>query len=291
MTRVSSVPPQRSDVLRAVVLVLIGATGIQISAALSATLFASLGIFTVSSLRMLLGAIILLILVRPRLRRSRSEWLGIVIYGTTMAAMNVSIYAAIERIPLGVAVTIEFLGPCAVALAASRRVREALIALMALLGVAVLSLGSGGDIDPLGIVFALLAAVCFGGYTVFAARVGKAASGLDGVALSVTVSAALTFPMGVGGYHLVQPSQWGLLLIVAVIGVAIPFSADTMAARYTSARVVGTLFAIDPAMAALAGFLVLGQTMTVTGIIGLALVSISGAMLVGGAPRRSAAEE
>lgn len=184
----------RSATIRAMLLVLIGSLGMQFSAVIAVGLFPAFGVLGTSALRMLLAAVILLIIFRPRLRgRTRREWSGIVLYGVAMAAMNAFLYLAFARLPLGIATTIDFLGPCLVALAASRRAREGLLAVVALLGVALIA-GFGGALDPLGLIFAGLAGAAFGLYTLLAARVGQSDGGLPSVALSVTVAAILTLP-------------------------------------------------------------------------------------------------
>jgi inner membrane transporter RhtA len=267
-------------ILQAMGLIGIGSLGIQTSSAISAGLFAAFGPFAVSSLRMLIAAIILLAIFRPRLRgRSRSAWVGVIVYGVAMAAMNMSLYAAIEHIPLGVAVTLEFLGPCVVALLASRRLRDALCAIAALIGVVLIS-GPGGYFDLAGYAFGLAAAVFFGLYTIFAVRVGKTDEGLSGLALSVAIAALLTLPWGVPEIGSVQPRQWGLLALSAAIGVVIPYSVDTLAARITSARVIGTLFSVDPAMGSLIALLILGQAIEPVAIAGIIVVSLAGALVV-----------
>ncbi len=272
--------PGRRPVLQAMGLIALGSLGIQTSSALSARLFSALGPFSVSSLRLVIAAVVLLAVFRPRWRgRSRADWTGVVVYGVAMAAMNLSLYAAIDRIPLGVAVTLEFLGPCAVTLIASRHVKEGLCAVAALVGVVLIS-GPGGYLDLAGYAFALSAAVFFALYTVFADRVGKSDEGLSGLALSVAVAAAVALPWGVGHVADVRPGQWGVLAASAVIGVVIPYSVDTLAARITSARVVGTLFSIDPAMGALVAHVVLGQSIGPVAVVGVLVVSAAGALLV-----------
>jgi inner membrane transporter RhtA len=271
----------RRSVLTAAGLILIGSAGIQTSSAISASLFSSYGTLGTSALRMVIAAVILLIVVRPTVRhRSRSEWVGIAVYGVAMAAMNISLYNAIERLPLGIAVTLEFLGPCAVALMASRKIKEGACALLSLGGVALISAGPAGYFDLIGYLAGLSAAAFFGLYTLFAAKVGKAGSGLDGLALSVTVGAIVTLPFAVTHAGDVTLSHWGLLAISALVGVAIPYSVDTIAGRITSARVIGTLFAIDPAMGALIGFLALGEVISVTALVGIGVVALAGALLV-----------
>lgn len=153
----------RGRVMVAAGMVMVGSLGIQTSSSLSASLFGALGPIPVSSMRMLVAAIVILALTRPKLAgRSKGEWLGIVIYGLAMAAMNVCLYSAIDRIPMGVAVTLEFLGPCVVALAGSHHWREGLCAVVALVGVGLISFTPGGYFNPAGYLFALGSAVCFG---------------------------------------------------------------------------------------------------------------------------------
>lgn len=281
--------PNRRQVLAAAGLIVVGSAGIQVSSAISSTLFGAYGTLGVSGLRSAIAAIILLLLIRPGVRgRSRSEWIGIAVYGAAMALMTVSLYEAIQRIPLGVAVTLEFLGPCAVAFVASRRVREGLVALLALGGVALISVGPSGYFDLAGYLAGILAATCFGLYTLFAVRVGKRGSGLDGLALSVTVSAILTSPFALAHVGEVSIPHWGLLAVAAIVGVAVPYSVDTIAARLTSARVIGTLFAVDPAMGAFIGFLLLNETITPRAVVGVLFVMLAGAFLAWSAPRQTA---
>lgn len=281
----------RNEALRAVLLVMAGSIGVQVSAALALGLFDSIGVLGTSALRMIIASIALCALLRPKLRgRSREEWIGIGVYGVSMAMMNVFLYLAIDRIPLGVATTIDFLGPCAVALAASRRVREAGLAVIALIGV-VLIVGLGGEFDLLGYLFAVGAAVSFGLYTLLAAHVGKSEGGMSGVALSVAFSAVLTLPFAVPVVGSVQPAQWGILIVSALLGMALAFFVDTLAARLTSARVVGVLFAFDPVIGTLIGYFWLGQTLTPLAVCGIVLVVGAGAGIVWLAGARAAPQD
>ena len=282
---------RRRVVLQAAALVFAGSAGVQISSSLSASLFAAYGPFAVSSLRMIIAALVLFVLFRPTLRgRGRTEWTGIVIYGAAMAAMNLCLYAAIERIPLGIAVTLDFLGPCAVALFASRRVREGLCAVLSLAGVALMSLGPWGYFDALGYLAGLGAAAAFALYTVYAHRVGTHGDGLGGLTLSVT-AAVLSLPFGVGHIARVPLIDWGLLAASAVTGVVLTYSVDTIAGRLSSPRIIGTLFAIDPVMGTLVGFLVLGQQITPPSLLGVLVVVAGGALLVWSSGGAAAADQ
>lgn len=270
----------RGAIVRAMILVLIGATGVQLSAVFAVGLFEPLGVLGTSSLRLTIAAVILLIIFRPRLRgRSRTEWAGIVVYGIAMAAMNAMLYLAVDRLPLGIATTLDFLGPCAVALFASRRIREGLLAVVALLGVALIA-GFGGPLDPLGIVFGLLAGAAFGLYTLLAARVGQSGAGLQGVALSVVVAAILTLPFSVPTVPRIELPHLVPLVASALLGTALAFSVDTLAGRLTSARVLGVFFAFDPVVGTIVGALFLGQILSPIALSGVVLVVVAGAGIV-----------
>ena len=271
---------QRGAIVRAMLLVLVGATGVQLSAVFAVGLFEPLGVLGTSSVRLAIAAVVLLVLFRPTFRgRSRTEWAGIVLYGVAMAAMNAMLYLAVDRLPLGIATTLDFLGPCAVALFASRRVREGLLAVVALIGVALIA-GFGGPLDPLGIVFGLLAGVAFGLYTLLAARVGSSGGGLPGVALSVTVAAILTLPFSVPTIPLIQPPHLLPLLASALLGTALAFTVDTLAGRLTSARVLGVFFAFDPVVGTIVGAIFLSQILSPVAVGGVILVVLAGAGIV-----------
>lgn len=252
----------------------------QIGAAISYSLFGSFGAAGTSGLRMLIAAVIMLAVFRPRLRgRSRAEWTAIVLYGVAMAAMNMLLYQAIARLPLGVATTLDFLGPCLVAFFASRRLREGLLAITAFVGV-ILMVGLGGDFDPIGIVWGVLAGASFAGYTLLAAKVGGSGGGLQSVALSIGVAAILTLPFSAPMIPLATLPQWGLLALSALVGTALAFSVDTIAGKLTSARVLGVFFAFDPVLGTIVGVLFLGQTLTPIALLGIVLVVLAGAGIV-----------
>jgi inner membrane transporter RhtA len=271
---------ERSAAAKALRLIIVGSLGTQFSSAIAAGLFKALGPVQVSSMRLAIAAVLLCAVFRPRLTgRTRSQWTGIVVYGIAMAAMNMCLYAAIDRIPLGVAVTLDFLGPCVVALLASRRIREGACALAMFGGVALIA-GPGGYFDLVGYAFGLSAAFFFAVYTVAAEKVGKADTGLSGLALSVMVASAVSLPFGIGTMSSVTTHQWLLLTVSAVVGVIIVYAVDTVAARVSSARVVGTLFSMDPVVGSLIGLIVLGQTISIPAVAGIVLVVVSGAAIV-----------
>jgi len=270
----------RSGPLLALGCVVVGSLSIQLSAALASSLFATVGTLGVSGLRMAVAAAVLLAVARPSLRgRPARAWAGIVAYGVAMAAMNVLFYNAVAHLALGVAVTLEFLGPLAVAALGARRRREIALPAAALVGVLLIG-GPGGALNLPGVLFGLGAAVAFGAYTLLAGRVGDDTGGLDGLALSVAVGAVGLLPFSLTAAPRVDAPGWGLLAASGVLGVALAFSLDFLAVRLSSPRVVGTLFAMDPVAGSLVGALALGQGLTPVAAAGILLVSAAGAATV-----------
>ena len=260
--------------------VLVGSISLQFGSSIASGLFATYSPIGTSSTRMLLAAAILLLIFRPRIRgRSIREWLALTAFGVSMAAMNMSVYSAIDRLPLGIAVTLNFLGPCAVALYYSRKVKEFIAAGGTLLGVALISFGPGGYFDALGYAFGLCAATFFALYTVCADKIGSK-SGLEGLALSVTIAALVTLPISLPHIPQVTAVNWGWLALSALTGVVITYGADTLAGKLTSARVIGTLFAFDPVTGSIIGYLVLGEAMRLTTVLGIMIVAACGAAIV-----------
>ncbi|WP_454049010.1 EamA family transporter [Cellulomonas sp. Marseille-Q8402] len=278
----------RPRALSAAALVLAGSAAVQLSAALATAAFQPLGTLAVSGYRMSAAALVLLLLTRPRLRgRTRGAWAAVVLYGVAMAAMNVLFYAALDRLPLGVAVTLEFCGPLAVAAVASAG-RTRLLPALALVGVLLVVGRPDGGVDPVGVLLGLGAAAAFGGYTALAGRVGAGSSGLGDLALSVAVGAVLLSPAQVAQAPEVTATQLPVLVLSGVLGVALAFSLDLQAVRLAGTRVVGTLFAVDPAMGAVVGAVLLGDRLPAAALGGIALVVLAGAGAVWSAGRRPA---
>jgi inner membrane transporter RhtA len=220
------------------------------------------GSFGTVALRLFFAAAVLVLLWRPSSRMPRRAWAVILGYGVTLGLMNLCFYLALSRIPLGIAVTTEFLGPLAVALAGSRRWPDAVWAVLAGGGVVLLMEG-GGDLDPVGLLFALAAGTCWGLYILLGAALGRHTSEGDGLALGMAVAALIAVPFGVAdsGTALLQP--WVLLagLGVALLSSVIPYSLDLEALRKVPPHVFGTLMSLEPAMAALIGLIVLRESL------------------------------
>ena len=261
-----------------VALVLTGVTSIQFGAALAATMFDDLGPGGTSLLRLAFAAIVLTLLWRPRVRGRGAAALRLAgLFGLALGAMNVLFYEALDRIPLGVAVTIEFAGPLGVAIATSRRRLDLAWAALAAAGIVLLAgvggTGSGG-IDTIGLIFALGAAASWAAYILIAQRASYVYDGSDGLALAMVVAALVPLVPGIvqGGATLLSPGLLAMGAGVALLSSVIPYSLETEALRRLPASVFGVLMSIEPAIAALAGFIVLGQSLGALDLVAIGLV-------------------
>jgi inner membrane transporter RhtA len=266
---------------------------VQVGATVAKHLFVFLGPTGTVFLRVGFGAGILLAIARPRWSRfDARQWRSIVLFGLIIAGMNLSFYQAIARIPLGIAVTIEFIGPLGVAVAGSRKRLDFAWAAMAAAGVSLLSF-SGGSVNLLGVLFALGAAAGWASYIVLGQRVGRLVPGPDGLALALTVGGLALLPFGIagGGSRLFDLHNLGLGLVVAILSSAIPFSLEFAALRRLSSQVFGILMSLEPAMGAAAGFLFLSQRLSLRDLIAIALVMVASAGATRTAASRTAATD
>jgi inner membrane transporter RhtA len=249
---------------------------VQFGSAFADRLFPQAGPGGVVLLRLLLSAAILLGFARPTLRgRTRNDIVAAVAFGLVLAGMNWSFYEALNRLPLGVAVTIEFTGPLVVAVAGSRRALDLLWVALAAGGVVLLALRGGHHgVHAAGVLLALVAATCWAGYILLSQRVGAAFAQLDGLAIALGIGTLLVIPAGVveGGSALLRPSVLAGGLGVALLSSLIPYSLEIMALRRLRASRFGLLMSLEPAVAALAGVIVLSQALTT--VLGVALVMV-----------------
>jgi inner membrane transporter RhtA len=267
-------------------LVLGAIASVQFGAAIAVTLFAQIGPGGAVWLRLLGGTVILVPLWRPRWRgRSRSDLLLAGLFGFVLASMNFSFYSAIHRIPLGIAVTLEFIGPLMVAIAGSRRPLDLLWVALAAAGILALTEGGVHHLDGVGVALALLAGGLWAAYILINARVGRAFEGATGLSLAMCVGTLLMTPVGIaqGGSHLLEPRSLLLGAAVGLLSSAIPYSFENEALRRIRPGVFGVLMSIEPAMAALAGLIALGQELTAREVVGIALVVVASV----GAARRA----
>jgi len=265
-----------------VALAMASMTGIQLGAALSEPLFDRIGAGGTVALRLALAALMLWPLVRPRLRgRSRADLGAAVALGAVSGLLTLSFFEAISRIPLGVAVTIEFLGPLGVALAGSRHARDVAWVVLAGAGVALLTLGdgAGAPLDTAGVGFALVSAACWASYILLTKRVGARWAGFEGLAVSLVVAALVALPVGVAGAgtELLAPSVLlagvGLALLIPLV----PYALELVALRRLPTALFGVIMSLEPAIAALLGFLILGQGLKLGGVAAIAMVSVASA--------------
>ncbi|KOU84524.1 DMT family transporter [Streptomyces virginiae] len=263
-----------------VALVISAGISVQFGAALAVMIMPRAGAAGVVTLRLAAAAIVLLLLCRPKVRGyTRSDWGTVVAFGVAMAGMNGLFYQAIDRIPLGPAVTLEVLGPLALSVVVSRRLVNLLWAGLALGGVVLLSGHGGGglgfgSLDPLGAAFALGAGAMWAAYIVFSARTGRRFPQADGLALAMAAAAVLSLPLGVveAGSDLLVPSTLALGVGVAVLSSVLPYTLELLALRRMPAPTFAILMSLEPAIAATAGFLVLNQALSGLDALAIALV-------------------
>jgi inner membrane transporter RhtA len=265
------------------VLVLLSMGSVGLGAAIAKSLFEELGPTGTVFLRFGFAALALLILWRPTLKGyTRRSYLLAALFGLALAAMNMTFYLALDRIPLGVAVTLEFVGPLGVAVAGSRRLLDLLWAALAAAGILLLAplevLGEV-DLDPVGVALALLAGCFWASYILLSARTGSAFPGGTGLIIALCVGTVVLAPVGIsgGGLALLDP---GLLLAgfgVAMLSSAIPFSFELEALRKLPARVFGVLMSLEPAVATLVGFVVLGERLGLRALAAMVMVTVAAA--------------
>lgn len=281
------------DLVRGTATMLVGASSNQVGAAFAVNAFPAVGPVGVVAVRQMVAAVVLMTVARPPVRRlTWAQWWPVVLLAVVFGTMNLTLYTAVDRLGLGLAVTLEFLGPLAVALGGSRTRRDALVALMAAGGVYVLVL-PGPSSDWLGVGLALTAAACWAAYILLNRTAGARLPGLQAPALASTLSAVAFLPVLV--VLAVQDRLWGPALawaaLAGVLASVVPYAADLTALRYVPARFFGVFMSAHPALAALAGLVILGQTLAMHEWIGIAVVVLANALAVGLHHRTAGAEQ
>jgi inner membrane transporter RhtA len=275
-------PGERATGTRgAALLTLASIVSVQSGAALATGLFDSVGPAGAVFLRAGFGAIALLLYTRGAPLRTR-QWphRDVWLLSVSVAAVNLFFYAALDRLPLGIAVTLEFVGPLGVAVFGSRQRRDILWALLAAVGIVLLTDGSGGSgVDALGIALALTAGVFWGAYILMSARVGALAPGPGGATMAAIISAVMVAPLGIaqGGTDLLAASTLTAGAAVGVLSTAIPYAFEMEALRRLPQAVFGVLMSLEPAVAAAVGFLALSQDLAPREVIAIAFVVIASA--------------
>jgi inner membrane transporter RhtA len=262
-------------VLAGAVMIVCTSVSIQLSAALASTEFDRLGPAGVSSMRFALGAAILLVIVRPAYRgRTATTWRAITAYGGSLAALNLTFFGAISLIPLGIAVSLSFIGPLTMAFATSRRCRDIGFALLAVAGVATL----GGIDRPhsiIGVILAILAGCAWTAVAYTGRSVGRHTRNVDGLALALPVAALITLPFGATILGQVDTPVVATMLVIAIGGLIVPFALELEGLRRLEPSTVAIIYSIDPAIAAVVGLLALNQHLSTPQVVGLAAVIIA----------------
>ena len=281
----------RSGSSAAVLFVVVGLACQEVGASLAVLLFDDVGPLGMVMLRLVFSAVVLMLIARPALRgHAASGWRAVVWLGATLALMNGLFYLALERLPLGVTVTIEVLGPLALSIIASRRASAWLWALLAFAGVAALGGGGWDRLDPVGVLFALGAAATWAFYILASARVGRAFPRLDGLALAMVIGAVIALPFGIASAQsaLLRPDILAIGAAVAVLSSTIPYALELIALRRLPAAGFAILMSLAPATASLAGFVLLHQRLSWLELVGIALVIAASIGAVRASPRAAA---
>lgn len=261
-------------------LVLLSILSVQVGSAIAKSLFSELGPWGVVSLRVSFSALILFGLWRFKWNDNvRQNFKLIIAFGLVFALMNSCFYIAIDRIPLGIAISLEFSGPLGLAVLKSQRWLDGLWALVAGIGIVLLTPLSGAAIDGWGIVLALAAGFFWALYILLAAEVGQKLPGIEGLAWALVISSLLLLPIGIvtTGSALLNPKLLLMGAGVAVLSTMLPYSFEMIALRSLSVKVFGVMLSLEPMAGVLAGFLILGETMSVRSLIACGLVSIAAA--------------
>jgi len=263
------------------ILVLISIASTQLGSAIAKTVIQELGSATTVLMRVGLGAMVLLLIQRPKLQGySYSDYSLLILFGLVMAGMNLSFYAAIDRLPLGVAVTIEFIGPLGVACLNSRQILDLLWIFLAGIGIFLLAPVGGSSLNPVGVGFALLAAFCWGAYILLSAKVGSVFAEVNGIAvmtaaLIVGTFGLLPFAIFADGMAKLDLKFLAAGLGIAILSSAIPYTVELEALKQLPIRVFGVLLSLEPALAAVMGLIILKETISDRAIVAIVLVTLA----------------
>lgn len=268
-------------------LVLAAVISVQFGGAMAATLIPLVGVIGSVALRLSIAAAVLLVIVRPKVRgRSAMDWLLVGSFGVVLAVMNLCFYGSLARIPIGVAVTIEFIGPLVLATFLSHRRKDLLAVAGAGVGVVLISGVTStpwAEVDLIGLGLAVAAGASWAAYIVCSGRTGARFAQLDGLAIAMTIAAVLVTPVGVvmEGSVLWAPDALWRGTVIAVLSSVLPYSLELIALRRLAAHVFGILLSLEPAVAALAGLLVLGQDLRAIQLLGMACVVAASGLVLG----------
>lgn len=265
-----------------VLMVLGSCTSLQLGAAIATHLFPILGAWGVTSLRMAFAAVILLLIARPRVSGwTWHQWRSVILFGLALGGMNGFFYAGIDRIPLGAGVAIEFLGPLTLAAVLSRKMVDFLWVLLALCGMGVLGFesltSSDAALDPLGVMFVLVAGAFWAGYVLTSSKVGKIVPGTGGLAMAMVVATVAMAPVGgpTAVHAFSDPALLGVCAAVGLLSSVIPYSLELKALRVLPSATFSILLSLEPAFAALFGFFLLHQAVSPLRFLAITLVILA----------------
>ncbi|MGD1950639.1 MAG: DMT family transporter [Leptolyngbyaceae cyanobacterium] len=268
-----------ADRIPAATLVILAGVTVQIGSALAKSLFDLAGPLGTVFLRVALSAVLLFVFWRPRWQATHPHWPLVMAYGGVLALMNTSFYLAIDRIPLGVAVAIEFTGPLGLAAIRSRRWLDLMWVILAAMGVLLLApLQGNSGLDPVGLMFAGLAALAWGGYILLAVATGKVVPGIQGLAWGLAFGACMLTPVGIAaaGSALLDIRLLAIAALVAALS-SVTYGLELVALRRVPVNVFGVLLSVEPMLAAASGFFILGETLTMRSLMAVVLISIAAA--------------
>ena len=258
--------------------VVLAILSIQLGAAFAINLFSIFGPDGTVFFRLIISACLLCLFIRPKINENAiKHYKLLVIYGVALGAMNWCFYESIARIPLGIAVAIEFMGPLLVAVYSSRRILDFLWIVVAFMGVLMLAPKVGTDLDPVGVGYAVLAGIGWGSFVIFSKKVNQALPGSDGLAIGMVIAAFFMFPFAVGSITPVfdNPVLIGNLVALAVLSTTVPFYLEFSALKTLTPQAYGVLITLEPAVAAIIGVIALGDVLGFEGIIAVACVTLA----------------
>ena len=258
--------------------VLLAITSVQCGAAIAKGLFPEIGAAATASLRIGISAVILLVAFRPNLSKlNAKQWKYVILYGFALGAMNMVFYMAIERIPVGLGVTLEFVGPLVLAIFSSKKATDFIWVVLAAIGIALIAPWTSSGLDITGVLLALLAGAFWAAYIVLGGRVSKIMQGGEAVAVGMIFATILILPFGLfgGGLNRLTPQLLGLGAALALLSSAIPFTLEMKALRQLSGTTFSILMSLEPAMASLAAFIFLREYLSLTECLAVGCVVVA----------------